>query len=326
MKRRALIAFASGVLIFPAVSSLAQAPPKVVRLGILQADPTGEKLAIEPFLDQLAKLGYVEGQNLIVERRYGDGNLARVPALAAEIIALQPDLIFAPEGSTTSVVKTLTTTIPIVFCFVPDPVAAGFAQSLAHPGGNLTGMSNLRLDIAGKKIELLKELLPGLTRLAIWNNPEGVGDALELKAVEDVATKLGMQLRAIAANKPTEYEAAAAATREWGADAVYLNANPAVAFNRKQIIALMAAAKLPTMYFNARFVTEGGLISYAANYPDLARRSATYAAKIFGGAKPADLPIEQPVLLDLTINMKTALALGLVIPPSLLVRATEVIE
>src|SRR6516165_6914903 len=325
MKRRELIAFASSVLIFPSVSSLAQAPPKTVRLGILQAD-TADKQSDGPFLGELAKLGYVEGQNLIVERRYADGNLARLPALAAEIIALQPDLIFAPPAPATAAVKALTTTIPIVFCFVSDPVALGFAQSLAHPGGNLTGMSNFSVDIAGKRVEMLKELVPGLTRLATWNNPEAVNDAAELKAVEDAATKLGMQFRAIAANKPAEYEAAAAPTREWGAHAVYLNSNPAAAANRKQIIALMAAAKLPMMYFNANFVAEGGLISYAANFPDLARRSATYASKIFGGAKPADLPVEQPVLLELTINMKAAQALGLLIPPYLLQLATEVIE
>jgi putative tryptophan/tyrosine transport system substrate-binding protein len=327
MKRRELIAFASGVLIFPSVSSLAQAPPKAVRLGILQAGTRedSDKLGIEPFLDQLAKLGYVEGQNLIVERRYAT-DFARLPALAAEIIALQPDLIFAPAGSATRAVKALTTTIPIVFCYVTDPVALGFAQSLAHPGGNLTGMSTFGVEIAGKRIEMLKELVPGLMRLAIWTNPEAASDAVELKAVEDAAAKLGMQFRAIAANKPAEYEAAAAATREWGAHAVYLNSNPAADFNRKQIIALMAAAKLPMMYFAANFVADGGLISYAANYPDLARRSATYAAKIFGGAKPADLPVEQPVLLELTINMKAAQALGLLIPPYLLMRATEVIE
>ena len=187
-------------------------------------------------------------------------------------------------------------------------------------------MSNFSVDIAGKRVEILKELVPGLTRLATWYNPEAVNDAVELKTVEDAAAKLGMQFLAIAANKPTEYEAAAAATREWGAHAVYLNSNPAAFANRKQIIALMAAAKLPTMYFVANFVAEGGLICYAANFPDLARRSATYAAKIFGGAKPADLPVEQPVLLELTINMKAAQALGLLIPPYLLMRATEVIE
>jgi putative tryptophan/tyrosine transport system substrate-binding protein len=328
MKRRELIAFASGVLIFPSVSSLAQAPPKAVRLGILGADTRedAEKQSNGPFLGELAKLGYVEGQNLIVERRYADGDLARLPALAAEIIALQPDLIFAPPASATAAVKALTTTIPIVFCFVSDPVALGFAQSLAHPGGNLTGMTNISLDITGKRVELLKELVPDLTRLAIWNNPAAVNDAGELQAVEDAAAKLGMQFRAIAANKPAEYEAAAAATREWGAHAVYLNPNPAAYANRKQIIALMAAAKLPMMYVAASFVAEGGLISYGANFPDIARRSATYAAKIFGGAKPADLPVEQPVLFELTINMKTAQALGLLIPPYLLMRATEVIE
>ena len=327
MKRRELIAFAS-VLIFPSVSSLAQAPPKAVRLGLLEAGTRegADKTTDEPFFGELAKLGYVEGQNLIVERRYADGNLARLPALAAEIIALQPDLIFAPAAPATAAVKALTTTIPIVFCFVSDPVALGFAQSLAHPGGNLTGMSNFSVEIAGKRVELLNELVTGLTRLGTWNNPEAVNDAVELKAVEDAAAKLGMQFLAIAANKPTEYEAAAAATREWGAHAVYLNPNPAAAANRKQIIALVAAAKLPMMYPIATFVAEGGLICYAANFPDLARRSATYAAKIFGGAKPADLPVEQPVLLELAINMKTAQALGLLIPPLLLALATEVIE
>ena len=166
MKRRELIAFASGALIFPSVSLLAQAPPKAVRLGILQAGTREDTVTgtEEPFLGALAKLGYVEGQNLIVERRYADGNLARLPALAAEIIALQPDLIFAPPAPATAAVKALTTTIPIVFCFVSDPVALGFAQSLAHPGGNLTGMSNFSVDIAGKRVEMLKELVPGLTR------------------------------------------------------------------------------------------------------------------------------------------------------------------
>ena len=263
---------------------------------------------------------------MIVERRYAAGNLARLPALAAEIIALQPDLIFAPEGPATAAVKALTTTIPIVFCFVNEPVALGFAQSLAHPGGNLTGMSNFSVDIAGKRVELLNELVPGLTRLATWYNPEAVNDAVELKAVEDGAAKLGMQFLAIAANKPAEYEAAAAATGEWGAHAVYLNSNPAAFANCKQIIALMAAAKLPMMYFNANFVAEGGLICYAANFPDLARRSATYAAKIFGGAKPADLPVEQPTRFELIVNLKTAKVLGITVPQMLLAQADEVIE
>ena len=166
MKRRELIAFASGVLILPSVSSLAQAPPKTVRLGILETATRedADKFTDGPFLGELAKLGYVEGQNLIVERRYADGNLARLPALAAEIIALQPDLIFAAAAPATAAVKALTTTIPIVFCFVNEPVALGFAQSLAHPGGNLTGMSNFSVDIAGKRVEMLKELVPGLTR------------------------------------------------------------------------------------------------------------------------------------------------------------------
>jgi putative ABC transport system substrate-binding protein len=328
MKRREFIAFVGvGAASWPR-SAAAQAPAKTVRLGILQGGTRedGDKLSGEPFLSELAKLGYVEGRNLIVERRYADGKLDRLPALAAEIIAFRPDLIFAPPAPAVAAAKALTNTIPIVFCFVNEPVALGFAQSVARPGGNLTGTSNFSVEIAGKRIELLRELVPGLTRLAAWYNPEAVSDAVEIPAVEDAAARLGLQFLAIKANKPAEYETAAAATRDWGAHAMYLGSNPAAYANRRQIIALMATSKIPAMYFQTGFVTEGGLISYATNFPDLARRAAVYADKIFRGAKPADLPIERPTRLDLSINLKTAQALGLAIPQSLLLRATELIE
>ena len=187
-------------------------------------------------------------------------------------------------------------------------------------------MSNFSVDIAGKRIELLKELVPGLTRLAIWENPEAVNEAVEMSAIEAAAGRFDMQLLVIKANKPTEYQAAAEATRNWGAHAMYLNSNPAAYANRRQIIVLMSEIKIPTMYYMAAFVSEGGLISYAANFPDLARRSAVYADKIFRGAKPSDLPIEQPTRLDLSINLKTAQALGIAVSQSLLLRANEVIE
>jgi len=329
MRRRGFIALvgAAAVAAWPTAPS-AQAPPNLVRLGILQGGTRedGDKLSGEPFLSELVKFGYVDGKNLIVERRYADGRLDRLPALAAEIIAFRPDLIFAPPAPAAAAAKALTATVPIVFCFVNEPVALGLVQSVARPGGNLTGMSNFSVEIAGKRVELLKELVPGLTRLAIWYNPEAVNDAIEMSAVENAAARFGMQFLAIKANKPAEYEAAVAATRDWGAHAVYLNSNPAAFANRSQIMALMAAAKIPTMYFNSSFVAEGGLISYAANFPDLARRSAVYADKIFRGAKPADLPIERPTRLDLSINLNTAQALGLTVPQSLLLRATELID
>jgi len=324
MKRREFIACVSGAAVLWPVRVCAQ---NSVRLGILQASTRdADAFATDPFLSELKKLGYVEGRNLIVERRYAEGLLDRLPALAAEIIAFRPDLIFAPQGTAAAAVKPLTATIPIVFCFVNEPVALGLAQSLAHPGWNLTGMSNFSVDIAGKRIELLKELVPGLTRLAIRENPEAVNEAVEMSAIEAAAGRFDMQLLVIKANKPTEYQAAAEATRNWGAHAMYLNSNPAAYANRRQIIVLMSEIKIPTMYYMAAFVSEGGLISYAANFPDLARRSAVYADKIFRGAKPSDLPIEQPTRLDLSINLKTAQALGIALSQSLLLRANEVIE
>jgi putative ABC transport system substrate-binding protein len=327
MKRREVIALIGGSAGLWPLSTVAQAPAKTVRLGILQGGGRdAEKLSGEPFLSELATLGYVEERNLVVERRYADGKVERLPELAAEIIAFQPDLIFAPPAPAAAAVKALTTTIPIVFCFVNEPVALGLVPSLAHPGGNLTGLSNFSVEIAGKRVELLKELVPGLTRLGAWYNPEAMNDAIELSAVQAAARRLGMEFLAVTATKPADYEPAAAATRDWRAHAIYINANPTNYANRRQIIDLVAALKIPTIYYISGFVADGGLISYAANFPDLARRAATYAAKIFRGAKPGDLPIQQPTRLDLTINLKTAQALGLAIPQALLLRATELIE
>jgi putative ABC transport system substrate-binding protein len=328
MQRRDFLALiGAAATVASPVASYTQTPPKLVRLGILQAGTRedGDKLSGEPFLSELAKLGYVEGSGLIVERRYADGKLDSLPALAAELIAFRPDLIFAPPAPAAAAAKALTTTIPIVFCFVNEPVGLGFAQSLARPGGNLTGMSNFSVEIAAKRVELLKELVPALTRLAAWYNPEAVSDAIEMPAVEDAAARFGMQFLAIKANMPAEYDAAAEVTHNWAAHAVYISSNPTAFANRKQIVALAAASKMPAAYFQAAFVADGGLISYAANFQDLARRSAVYADKIFRGAKPADLPIEQPTRLDLTINLKTAQALGLTVHQSLLLRATELI-
>ena len=329
MRRRDLIAFigAAAVGIRP-VAALPQAPPKFVRLGILQGGKREdvESFSEEPFLSEVARLGYVEGQNLALERRYADGRLDRLPALAGEIIAFRPDLIFAPPAPATAAVKALTSTIPVVFCFVNEPVALGFAQSLAHPGGNLTGMSNFSVEIAAKRIELLKELVPGMARLAAWYNPQAVSDAIEVPAVEQAAAGLGMQFLGVKANVPAEYDAAAETTRNWRAHAIYVSSNPSAYANRKQIIALVAAARLPTSYFHARFVADGGLMAYSTNFPDLAKRAAGYAVKILQGANPANLPIEQPSRLDLSINLKAARALGLTIPQSLLLRATELID
>ncbi len=326
-RRKLIIALGMGALTAP-LGSFAQQKGKVWRIGILLAGVREDnyKSSVFPFISGLAELGYVEGRNLIIDTRYAEGRLERLPTLAAEILSAKPDLIFAPPAPATAAVKALTTTIPIVFCFVNEPVALGFAQSLARPGGNLTGMSNFSVEIAGKRIELLKELTPKLGRLCAWYNPDAMNDAIELREVEHAAAGYGMQFLAIRARNPAEYDEAAVATRKWRADAIYINSNPVASANRKQIISLVSALKKPAVYFIATFVEDGGLIAYAVSFPELARRSAIYADKILRGAKPGDLPIEQPTKINLSINMKTAKALGLKIPNSILVRADRVIE
>jgi putative ABC transport system substrate-binding protein len=325
-RRQILVAL--GACAFTAsVPSVAQRQ-KVYRIGILQVGVRGDvdKLSGIPFLNGLAELGYVEGRNLVIDTRYAEGKLERLPALAAEIISAKPDLIFAPPAPATAAVKALTTTIPIVFCFVNEPVALGFAQSLARPGGNLTGMSNFNVEITGKRIEMLREMTPKLNRLCVWYNADAMNDAVELREVEKAAAHFGMQFLAINARNPAEYDDAAAATRKWGADAIHINSNPVSFANRKQIIRLIAELKKPAIYWNTSFVEDGGLISYAVNFPDLARRAAIHADKILRGAKPGDLPVEQPTRIELAINMKTAKTLGITIPNSILVRAEKVID
>lgn len=325
--RRRQFLIAAGALL-GAPLARAQRAARSYRIGFLQSGKREDAVSLseEPFLRGLAELGYVGGRNLVIDRRYAEGKLDRLSALAAELVALKPDLILSPSSQATAAVKAITTTIPIVFCFVSDPVAVGFAQSLARPGGNLTGLSNFSLAIAGKRVELLREAVPKLIRLCAWYNPDTVNDAPELSEVERAAARFGMQFFAIKARNPTEYDEATAATRKWGADAIYINPNPTSYAFRKQILGLVAGLKMPAIYWNTAFVEDGGLISYAPNFHDLARRAAVYADKILRGAKPAELPIEQPTTLQLAVNIKTAKALGISIPHSILLRADRVIE
>jgi len=274
----------------------------------------------------MAEQGFVEGRNLIVDTRSAEGQLDRLPALAAELVALKPDLIVALSGPATSAVKALTSDIPIVFAFVNDPIGLHFAASLNRPGGNLTGLSNFSVAIAGKRVELLREAFPDLHRLAIWWNPAAVNDPIELAEYKRAASVLGMEVLTIEAGKPSEYEAAAAQSDQWKADGLCLTSNPPAFVNRHIIIELAARLGKPMVYWNTIFVEDGGLISYAVNFQDLARRAAIYAAKILRGAAPGELPIEQPTKFELAINQRTAKTLGLVFPQSILLRADQVIE
>ena len=308
-------------------TSFAQNAQRTYRIGRLEASPISEALRLSaPFLPTLAEQGFVEGRNLVVDTRSAEGQLGRLPALAAELVALKPDLIVALAAPGTAAVKALTSDIPIVFAFVNDPVGLHFAASLNRPGGNLTGLSNFSVAISAKRIELLREAFPNLHRLAIWQNTTAVNDSIELAEYKRAANLYGMEVLTIDARNPGEYEAAAAQSDQWKADGLCITSNPTAFVNRHIIIELAARLRKPTIYWNTIFVEDGGLISYAVNFQDLARQAAIYAAKILRGAAPAELPIEQPTKFELAINQRTAKALGIVFPESILLRADRVIE
>ena len=320
-----LIAFLGGAAL--ARPGFAQKAQRSYRIGQLLASPTSEALRLSaPFMPTLAEQGIVEGRNLIVDTRSAEGQLDRLPALAAELVALKPDLIVALPAPATAAVKALTSDIPIVFAFVNDPIGLHFAASLNRPGGNLTGLSNFSVAIAAKRVELLREAFPDLRRLAIWQNSTAVNDAIELAEYKRAANLYGMEVLAIDARNPGEYEAAAAQSDQWKADGLCMTSNPPAFVNRRIIIELAARLGKPTIYWNTIFVEDGGLISYAVNFQDLARRAAIYAAKILRGAAPGELPIEQPTKFELAINQRTAKTLGIVFPQSILIRADKVIE
>jgi putative ABC transport system substrate-binding protein len=322
-RRRIVAAVAAGF----AADVWAQKSARIYRLGILQGGKRVDAIGLSeaPFLRRLAELGYVEGRNLAIERRYAEGKLDLLPALAADLVAQKPDLIFAPPASAVAAAKGATSTIPIVFCYVNDPVGLGFAQTLARPGGNLTGTSNFSVEIVGKRIELLRQMAPRVGKLAIWFNPQAFNDDIEKRSAEQFAARVGMQVFGVRVRNPEEFAEGAGATRAWGADCIYFSSNPTYYANRKALIAVVAGLKIPAVYFIDEFADDGGLFAYAANYHELARRSAHHADQILRGAKPGDLPVEQPVNLELTLNLTTARELGLTIPQSVLLRASRVI-
>jgi putative ABC transport system substrate-binding protein len=308
-------------------TAFAQKSQRTFRIGRLEASPTSVALRLNaPFMPTLADQGFVEGRNLIVDTRSAEGQLDRLPALAAELVALKPDLIVALPAPATAAVKALTSDIPIVFAFVNDPIGLNFAASLNRPGGNLTGLSNFNVAVAAKRIELLREAFPDLHRLAIWENSTAVNDSIELAEYKRAANLYGMEVLTIDARNPGEYEAAAAQSNQWKADGLCITSNPPAFNNRRIIIEIAARLGKPTIYWNTIFVEDGGLISYAVNFQDLARRAAIYAAKILRGAAPGELPIEQPTKFELAINQRTAKTLGIVFPQSILLRADQVIE
>jgi ABC-type uncharacterized transport system substrate-binding protein len=326
MRRREIVLGLAGALLI-CRRAYAQTPGKMYRIGHLDAAPIPDiDRLIAPFYPELAKLGFVEGRQFALDRRSAEGKLDRLPALAAEIVAGKPDLIFAPPAPAAAAAKAATSTVPILFCFVNDPVALGFAKTLAKPGANLTGLSNSSVEVAGKRLQLLKEAVPTIRRVAVWHNPDTANDPFELHALKDAAGALSLDLRAFPGRDPAEFENAALATREWAADGIGITANATAFSNRRLIVELIAGLKLPAIHWSGEFVEAGGLMSYAADFQDIARRAAGYAAKILRGIPAAELPIEQPNVFELVVNLRTARALGLTIPQSFLLRADRVLE
>ena len=325
-RRKLVLALGAGTLTAPLASFAQQQPTKVPRIGYLSVRSGGESRD-EAFRQGLRELGYVEGKSIVVEYRYTHDKPDRLPELAAELVRLKVDVIVSAGPLVTRVIKAATATTPIVMGFDIDPVGSGFAASLARPGGNITGLSNLAPEIIGKQLGLLKEIVPKLSRVAVLGNSALPGNAQSLKAVELAAGTFGVKVQYLDVLLPKDIETAFRAADKGRADAVLIAVSGTVFLShRTQILELAAKSRLPVMYSGREFVEDGGLMGYGVSYDDLFRRAATYVDKILKGAKPGDLPIEQPTVFDLAINMKTAKALGIKFPNSILVQATKVIE
>jgi len=300
----------------------AQQPAKVPRIGYLAGSATNPR--IDAFRQGLRELGYVEGKNIVIEWRYTEGKLDRLPALAAELVRLKVDVIVTSGSVTTRRAKETTSTIPIVMTQDPDPVGNGFVASLARPGGNITGLSNLNRELSGKRLDLLKEVVPRLSRLAVLGTSTFPGNALNLKETELASGTLAMKLQYLDVLSPTDVETAFRGASKGRAEAVLALGGPVLNNQRTRIVELATKNRLPVMYSIREFVEDGGLTSYGVNQADLDRRAANYVDKILKGAKPAD--VEQPTKFEFIINLKAAKQIGLTIPPNVLARADKVIR
>jgi putative tryptophan/tyrosine transport system substrate-binding protein len=309
------------------VPAKAQQPKKVPRIGFLAATkPAAVAARVEAFRQGLRELGYVEEKNIIVDYRYGEGKADRERELAAELARLKVDVIVTGGPAATRATKEATSTIPIVMAQDNDPVGNGFVASLARPGGNITGLATLAPEISGKRLELLKEIVPKLSRVAVFGTSTQPGYAQVLKETELAAGALKVKLQYLDVLSPEDIETAFRAASKERSDAVLVLQAGVFSSRRPQIADLAVKSRLPAIYFQTEFVEAGGLMSYATSYTDLNRRAATYVDKILKGAKPADLPVEQPTKFELVINLKTAKKIGLTIPANVLLRADKVIK
>jgi putative ABC transport system substrate-binding protein len=308
------------------VSAEAQQPAKIPRIGHLLAAGTGDTTRSDAFRQGLRELGYVEGKNIIIEWRAAHGKLDRLDELAVELVGLKVNVLVTSGNAVTRAAKRATSTIPIVTSLVNDPVENGFVASLARPGGNITGLTSLGAELSGKRMELLKETIPALSRLMVFRNSSTPGDSQTVHQIETIARAIRVQLAYKDIQGPSEIDAAFKAASKSRPDGVLMLPNAVLLLHRKRVVDLAAQIRLPMIYDAREYVQIGGLISYAADAVDLFKRSAIYVDKILKGAKPADLPVEQPTKFEFIINLKTAKQIGLTIPPNVLARADRVIR
>jgi putative tryptophan/tyrosine transport system substrate-binding protein len=323
-----LVTLALGLLMVPLAAD-AQQPGKIPRIGWLATVSPGDSrghFSYAAFLQGLRDLGYVEGRSIAIEPRWAEGQLDRLPALAAELVQLPVDVIVTFLGAAPHAAKHTTTTVPIVTIYAADPVGTGLVASLARPGGNITGLSGLATDLSGKRLELLKEALPSLARVAVLWNSLSAGMTLSFEQIQAAARTLGVTVQPLGVQNAQDIDRAFAALTEERPDALFMITDVLTDPHSRRLIYFAAKSQLPTMFEFRGQVANGGLMSYGPSLTDQSRRAASYVDRILKGAKPADLPVEQPMKFELVINLKTAQALGLTIPPTLLFQADEVIR
>jgi len=321
--RRVFITSIAGGLLAAPLGAEGQQAGKVYRIGFLRAGQPPETY-VEGLHQGLRERGYVDGQNVVVEFRATDGSFDQLPRFAEELVRSKVDVILASAAPAALAAKRVTTSVPIVFVGVVDPVELGLVPNLVRPGGNITGLSTNAADVAGKRLELLRAIIPRLRRVAVVWHPANPTNPIQLKGAQVAARTLGVQLVPVSVQGPNDFDSAVTTVR--GTDGVLMLERPFFTTHRARLAELAARSRRPAIYGQREYVAVGGLMSYGTDFQDLYRRAAPYVDKILRGAKPADLPVEQPSKFELVINLKTAKALGLTIPPSLLARADQVIE
>lgn len=325
--KRLVCSFLCALIWFGSSAAPAQEKTKLPTLGFLSANSAqNERSRIDVFRNGLHELGYVETKNILIEYRFAEGKLDRLPKLVSELVRGKVNIIVTAGNEAVQAAKSATQTIPIVMAFSGDPVGAGFVTSLARPGGNITGLSRINVELTAKRLEILNETVPNATRIAVLFNPEGRVPLLALKQAQTAAQKLGVRLQTLELQAQEDIENAFQSAARERAGAILTVAGGFMGFHRSRIVSLAAKNRLPGMYNNSSFVEVGGLMTYASDQREEFRRAGLYVDKILKGAKPADLPVEQPRKFELVINLKTAKQIGLAIPPQVLARADRVIR